>query len=114
MYFDEQSKVPSFFGYACTHLVLSSFIKRPQFGGRFLDGLPEALSPPPVQLVTVERWLIMHWRVRVDPQALASVAHRRKEEVACSPSWEVRPPYFLTIARYWATAGTTLAASSGS
>ena len=59
-YFGLQSKVPSFFGYACTHLVLSSFIKSPQSGGRFFDGLPEALSPPPVQLVTLARWLIMH------------------------------------------------------
>ena len=89
-------------------------MRRPQFGGMFLAGLPEALSPPPVQLVTLDRWLIMHWRVSVEPHALASVAQRRKEEVACSPSCEVRPPYFLTMDRYWATAGTTLAASSGS
>ncbi len=56
----------------------------------------------------------MHWRVSVEPHALASVAQRRNEEVDCSPSCEVRPPYFFTMARYWATAGTTLAASSGS
>src|ERR1700722_2344374 len=113
-YFGEQSNVPSFLGYACTHFVPSSFMRSPQFGGMFLDGLPEALSPPPVQLVTLERWLTMHWRVNVEPQALASVAHSRKDEVACSPSWDVRPPYFPTMARYWATAGTTLAASRGS
>ncbi len=56
----------------------------------------------------------MHWRVRVEPQALASVAQRRKDDVACSPSADVWPPLFFTIERYSATAGTTLAASSGS
>ena len=91
-YFGEQSNVPSFLGEACTHLVLSSFMSRPQFGGMFLAGLPEALRPPPVQLVTFERLLIMHWRVRVEPHALASVAHRRNEEAACSPSWLTLPP----------------------
>ena len=50
--------------------------------------------------------------LRIPP--LASVAHRRNDDVACSPSCEVRPPYFLTMAKYWETAGTTLAASSGS
>ena len=64
-YFGEQSKLPSFFGYTCTHLVLSSFIKIPQAGGRFLDGFVGALRPPPVQFVTLARWLIMHWRVRL-------------------------------------------------
>ena len=86
----------------------------PQGAGRFLAGSDGALSPPPVQLVTFERWLIMHWRVKVEPQAFASVAQSKKDDVACSPSAEVRPPDFLTMERYWATAGTTFAASSGS
>jgi hypothetical protein len=66
----------------------------PQDEGRFLAGSDGALSPPPVQVVTFERWLIMHWRVNVEPQALASVAHRRNEDVDCSPNAEVRPPDF--------------------
>jgi excinuclease UvrABC ATPase subunit len=72
----------------------------------FVQGFMPTLTRPEVDVLEGLTTAII-----VDQQRMAQ---RRNDEVDCSPSADVRPPYFFTIARYWATTGTTLAASSGS
>src|SRR5690349_15708631 len=113
MYLGLQSKVPGLLGYARTHFVPCSFTRTPHWGGMFLPGSVGACSPPAVQLCTWERWFTMHCRVKVDPHALAAVAHIKKDDTPCSPSWLTEPPSPLTMLKYCCTAGTMLASSSG-
>src|SRR5438270_2340937 len=95
-YLSLQSKSPRFAGNDCANVVLVSLTNMPHFGGRFPPGSAGAWRPPPVHVCTLASPLIMHWRVSCEPQVLATVAHRRNDDVTCSPSWDASPPVAFT------------------
>src|SRR3954454_14999364 len=85
-YLSSQSSSPRFFGKNWAYDVLVSLISTPQFGGTFPPGSAGECRPPPVHLWTFASPLIMHWRVSVEPQPLATVAHSRNDDAVCAPS----------------------------
>src|SRR2546421_5302307 len=91
-YLSLQSRSPRFFGKNCEYVVLVSLSSKPQLGGWLAPGSAGECNPPPVHLCTLARPLIMHCRVSVEPQPLATLAPRRNEDAVCSPSWSGSPP----------------------